>query len=863
MTKKILSYFSISFGLLLILGSLFFAYRSLKNLSLQNLSVTNTINVFNQTSRFELIAKSVQSSVRGYLITEDKMVLSDINAAKRQLVSISDTLYFLLKDDQPQKTRVTQMLAITAEIVQFSQAVIDSFEVQGRQSASYMIKSGTGIRLFEALSAKNNEIALYAQIELDSRQQLSNRMLNRTILYIALTGVTGFGITLLTLYFLFQDGKRQRILKQEIYRKERLLNQYLEAMPDGIIVVDPALRVTFINASGRQMLGLAQNQEVRTLESLMDRIDLYKHAGSSHLYTPEDLPVSQGLRGKKTSGNRIDIKRANQWLNIETSVEPIYEIDGEIVGALSVFRDVTQREAYAANLEKARDIAERSVKIRDVFLSNVSHEIRTPLNAILGFTYWLRKEVREGRVAEYVGYIQTASHNLLGLINDLLDISKIEANQIVLDEGPTEIAGLVDSVGIMIKQKALEKNIQYQQKLADDLPAAILTDKLRLSQILLNLCGNAVKFTERGYVRVEVKALGPIEQGMQRIQFVIADTGIGIPEDQQAQIFDRFHQASKHTSSRFGGTGLGLSIAKALVELLGGQMRMESAEGRGTTFTLEFSFAVVAAPASQDIGDMPTSTLDHMASLSVLAAEDNVLNQKLLKAIFNRAGTSCTVVDNGLEAVEKLKEELFDVIIMDVQMPVMDGYTAIREIRNTLGLSIPIITMTAHAMVDEKEEGMRIGANSYLSKPFKEEDLFRTIINLTQKMAAPVLAGGEAAAVRPPVGAAVVDFAYLREITANDKALRGELIELFVDDVPRQYEAMHDALRTEDYDRLRQMVHSLRSTLMSVAMLGSAAKFKEIEKALSSGVVPDELAAQLTSLEVELRLGLEELRAMD
>ncbi len=858
--KRLAPYFSITSGMLLIAVSLFYAYKNLRDLSLQNVWVNNTINVVSQTSRFELVAKDMQSNVRGYLLTGDEAVLSDMGG-RGQLVAISDTLFNLLENDRPQKARVIRMMAITARIVAFNQAVVDSFNVYGRESASRLIKSGEGMFLFRQLGDQVSEIDAYAGTQLALGQQRADENRQRATLYIILTGIAGLGITLLALYFLFWDRKKQLALKLQIYQKERLLNQYLEAIPDGIIVIDPDRRVTFINAAGRAMLGLARGRPIRSLGDIAEEIPLLDPTRMGERFDTDNLPISRGLRGRRSTGNRIDIDRGGVVIKGETSVEPIYALEGGIVGAISIFRDITEREAHALNLKTARDLAQQSVRARDVFLSNVSHEIRTPLNAILGFTNWLEKEVEDGKTREYIGYIQIASLNLLELINDLLDISKIEADQVALDLGPTSISALVESVGILIRQKATDKGIAYQQELSDDLPGIIVTDKTRLTQILLNLCGNAVKFTNVGYVKVAVDSLGQTGGDTQRIRFTITDTGIGIPADKQEQIFDRFVQASDSTSSRYGGTGLGLSISKALVKLMEGELRLESGVGRGTKFTLEFDFAVLEDSVEAEPDDPSLSGRGRLAELSILAAEDNVLNQKLLRAIFDRVGSSLTIVGNGLKAVERLKRESFDIIIMDVQMPVMDGYAAIREIRNTLRLATPIITMTAHAMVGEKEEGIRIGADSYISKPYREAELFREIISLTQGGRPPGLAEGERPGGRPSAAPLLVDSDYLREVTAGDASLRAELIDLFEEESGRQCGAISEALDGGDHEALRKAVHALRSSLFSVALLSLAARYKEVETALVSRAIPEDLAQTLAELEAELSAGLRELRA--
>ena len=857
--RRMISYFSISLGMLLILLSLSYTYKNLGHLSSQNLLVTNSIYVVNQTLKYKQAAKDVQSNVRGYLITEDKTLLTDIDKARFQLATIGDTLSGLLQDDELQQMRVGEMKATEAQFVDFFLTVLNSYRAVGPQSAFELIKSGQGRVLSDKLSRKIEEIETQAGVELTLRRNQFDRNRQRATVYLIITGIAGFGITLLSLYFLFIDRKKQIALKREIFQKERLLNQYLEAIPDGIMVVNPVKEVTFINYAGRAMLGLHKDREIRSLGDLIAETKLANPKIQGEKFTIDTLPICGGLLGKRSIGNRIDIRQGGEIVKVATNVEPIYELDGQIVGAISTFRDVTEQEAYATNLDAARNLAEQSVKTRDIFLSNVSHEIRTPLNAILGFTNCLMQEGKDGRISEYIGYIQVASRNLLELIDDLLDISKIEADQIVLDLRPVSVREIVESVGIIVKQKATEKNITYRQHLDKDLPEFIVTDKLRLTQILLNLCGNAVKFTEEGSVHFEAKAMGQARNGSQRIQFSVTDTGIGIPEDRQKQIFNRFVQASESTSGKYGGTGLGLSISKALVKLLSGDLKLESTVGMGTRFILEFDFVVLHKSISPDFSDLTTSVPGHLAALNILAAEDNPLNQKLLQAIFDRTEANITVVNNGLEALEKLKSQPYDIVIMDVQMPVMDGYTAIHEIRNTLGMDIPIITLTAHAMVGEKEEGVRIGANSYLSKPFKEADLFREVFRLTRKIGPPLASETRDFATTPPEQS-LVDEKYLGEITADDQVLREELIELFATSRVQQYEEIFGALEKQDYGMLAKAIHALRSSLISVALLSSATKFREIERTLVSGVVPDHLAETLTELEQELTDGLRELQ---
>jgi CheY-like chemotaxis protein len=409
----------------------------------------------------------------------------------------------------------------------------------------------------------------------------------------------------------------------------------------------------------------------------------------------------------------------------------------------------------------------------------------------------------------------------------------------------------VDSVSVLIKKKASDKGIRYRHELSDHLPKMILTDKLRLTQILLNLCQNAIKFTEEGEVLLTVLPVGKEEDNQQVIRFVIKDTGIGIPEGRQEQVFDRFVQASEKISGKYGGTGLGLTIVKSLVEYFGGQIRLESKEGTGTTFTIELPVTVIevpeenAKPESEEV----ISPIG-LAGLRILAAEDNLLNQRLLSA------------NNGKEAIDKLVAEAFDVIIMDVQMPEMDGYTAIREIRNNLKLTTPIIMMTAHAMAGEREEGLRIGANAYLSKPFQKQELFSVIMGLTQKTVEVDPVTASTSPERKDQVKSHIDYQYLREITGGNDDLRNDLIGLFGSDGIKQLNSVKEALAGSDYVVLKQAIHKFRSSLFSVGLLTTANKLKLIENELSAERIPDDLQQSIELISQEVLEGLEELRAI-
>ncbi|MES2397437.1 MAG: ATP-binding protein [Bacteroidota bacterium] len=379
---------------------------------------------------------------------------------------------------------------------------------------------------------------------------------------------------------------------------------------------------------------------------------------------------------------------------------------------------------------EAKEKAEESTKLKEAFLANMSHEIRTPMNAIIGFSDILSKSNLEEKEREYVKTIKLAGENLLTIINDILDISKIEAGMMTFEEHSFSVREIFKSLNVMLMGKAKEKNLELEFLCNDNVPKSLLGDPTRLIQIIINLTGNAIKFTQKGKVQVNVKILKN-EKSNTSLEFSVKDTGIGIPENKLDHIFERFRQAESHTTRKYGGTGLGLSIAKQLVELQGGKLSVKSELKVGSTFSFYISYK-----KSEEAPQVPESSekkynMEDLIKLNILLVEDNQLNVKLILSLFSEYRLKVQVAENGSVCIEKLKENNFDIILMDMEMPVMNGYEAATIIRNVIKNNIPIIAMTAHAMAGEKERCLSLGMNDYISKPINVKMLFEKIYDLT------------------------------------------------------------------------------------------------------------------------------------
>jgi len=384
---------------------------------------------------------------------------------------------------------------------------------------------------------------------------------------------------------------------------------------------------------------------------------------------------------------------------------------------------------YAEGLKKAKNIAEEAAKAKSDFLANMSHEIRTPMNAIMGMTYLIQKTELNLKQKDYIDKIQISSQHLLAIINDILDFSKIEAGKCEIEEIDFELNQVLDNLLTFIGQKCSSKGLKLIFDLDPELPNSLRGDPLRIGQVLINYADNAVKFTDKGQITVRIRKEKEFKNKC-ILKFEVEDTGIGMTEEQKTKIFKPFQQADTSTTRKYGGTGLGLVISKQLVTLMDGEVGVETQIGKGSIFWFTAKLSINSLTEKAHIPfTMTEKCLVPICGKHILLVEDNDLNQQLVVELLEDEGISIDIAENGEVAVRKVSEVHYDIVLMDMQMPVMDGITATKKIRkNPKYKSLPIIAMTANVMAGDREKCMQAGMNDYIAKPIDPEQLFSILL---------------------------------------------------------------------------------------------------------------------------------------
>jgi PAS domain S-box-containing protein len=648
------------------------------------------------------------------------------------------------------------------------------------------------------------------------------------------------------------DEKEKRAAELILANYARSL---IEASLDPLFTISLEGKITDMNKASVDIIGISREKIIGTdffdyFTEPQKAREVYQEVFANGFVADYPLTIMDGkLTDVLFNGSVYKDEKGNVLGVVVVARDITYQkkIEKELTEAI-VFAELATglAEDAKSKAESATLIAENAVKAKQQFLSNMSHEIRTPMNAIIGFTKVLLKTDLSAKQKEYLTAIKMSGDALIVLINDILDLAKVDSGKMTFEEIPFRMALSLSAMLHLFETKIREKNLEVVKEYDSNIPEVLVGDPVRLHQIILNLVSNAVKFTNKGKITVSAHLLNESEENA-TIKFAVTDTGIGIPENKLDKIFENFQQASSGTSRLYGGTGLGLAIVKNLVEAQGGTINVSSTVDEGSTFSFVLSFQKTNVEAESET--LMAELDPEIKNIKVLVVEDIALNQLLMKTLLDDFGFECDIASNGRLAVEKLQTKPYDIILMDLQMPEMNGFEATDYIRNVLNFKIPIIALTADVTTVDLAKCKTVGMNDYIAKPVDERLLYIKIVGLVKKPLSSVNQGDAGNSTAENKKLRCTDLDYLMHRTKSNPKLMMEMISAYLEQTPPLVSAMQISLQNQNWKSLYSAVHKM---IPSFAIMGISTDFENMAKKVQEYASTQQQADGIKDLVIKL-----------
>jgi len=629
------------------------------------------------------------------------------------------------------------------------------------------------------------------------------------------------------------ENKELEALRYSLERSAQYSRSLIEASRDPLVTISGEGKITDVNEASIRVIGVARELLIGT-------------NFSKYFTEPEKAQAGyeQAFEKGFVKDYALTIKHKNGKLtNVLYNASIYKDNQGHVLGVFASARDVTDQTKIQLELtnlkelaelttlvaeeakrkaEKATKIAEEAVKAKQQFLSNMSHEIRTPMNAIIGFTKVVLKTELTAKQKEYLKAIKVSGDAMIVLINDILDLAKVDSGKLVFEETPFKLEASISTMLHLFEPKIHEKNLSLINEYDSNIPDVLLGDPVRLHQVIINLVSNALKFTNEGEIKVTV-GLESEDENKVNILFSIKDTGVGIAEEKIEKIFENFQQASSSTARIYGGTGLGLAIVKQLVESQGGKVSVISEIGKGSTFSFSLSFLKTNEEAESVHEDIELDP--KIKNINILVVEDMPLNQLLMKTLLDDFEFKCDIAENGKKAIEKMENHSYDIVLMDLQMPEMNGFEATVHIRKVLNSNIPIMALTADVTTMDLEKCKVAGMNDYLAKPIDEKLLYSKIIALVKNPEINKLKNNPVNKKKKNIQVTNMD--YMNKLTKSNPKLIMEMIELYLKQTPTLLKLMGESFNNKDWDILRSAIHKM---IPSFLIMGIKPEYEELAR---------------------------------